>query len=116
MKVKILIPFHDKGNYAKVYKVGEIADFDDDRASRIIESGYGEPDASESPNEETPEQASEQNDQEPTDERVANGDAEAAEDAAEETVSEEQPNVEAEAQEETDAPTTKKGKGRKPRA
>lgn len=36
MKVKVLTQFHDKDNYAHIYEVGEIIEFDDTRANSLI--------------------------------------------------------------------------------
>lgn len=38
-KVKIRQEFHDINDYSKVYKVGEIHEFTNDRASHLIELG-----------------------------------------------------------------------------
>lgn len=34
--VRVIQPFHDKNNYNKVYKVGEVVTFDDERANKLI--------------------------------------------------------------------------------
>lgn len=39
MKIKVLVDFRDKDNYAKVYKAGEELTFPDDRASHIVGLG-----------------------------------------------------------------------------
>lgn len=36
MKVKVLTQFHDKENYAHIFAVGEIADFDEARANSLV--------------------------------------------------------------------------------
>lgn len=53
MKVTILTQFRDKNNYSHVFNVGEVVEFDDERAARIIELGYGQS-AEESPEKEAP--------------------------------------------------------------
>ena len=35
MKVKVLISFHDASNFAKVYQVGEIVEFSEERAEAL---------------------------------------------------------------------------------
>lgn len=41
MKVKVIKEFHDKDNFAKVYKVNEVYEFENNRAKDIISRGLG---------------------------------------------------------------------------
>lgn len=42
MKVLIKSAFRDKDNYLVEYKPGQVVEFNDERARRIIALGYGE--------------------------------------------------------------------------
>lgn len=39
MKVKVIKEFHDKDRFSKVYPVGTVCDFDDERAKTLISLG-----------------------------------------------------------------------------
>lgn len=42
MKIRVKVEFHDKFHLERVFKVGEIIEFDDQRAGDIIARGLGE--------------------------------------------------------------------------
>lgn len=43
MEVRILVEFHDRADFTKVYPVGETFNFDDERAEHLIGLGLVEP-------------------------------------------------------------------------
>lgn len=43
MEVRILVEFHDRDDFTKVYPVGETFNFDDERAEHLIGLGLVEP-------------------------------------------------------------------------
>lgn len=42
MKVRITYAFHDKDRFEVVYPVGEVVEFENERAKRLIALGYAE--------------------------------------------------------------------------
>lgn len=44
MKAKVIKAFRDADNFAKVYKVGDVVDFDDVRVKKCVELGLVEVD------------------------------------------------------------------------
>ena len=43
MKMTILNAFHDKHKFSLIYKVGQVAEFEDERAQDLIERGLATP-------------------------------------------------------------------------
>ena len=60
MKVIIATPFRDKNRFSRLFQVGEIVEFDEERAKHIIRLGYASPfEPEESPEKEAPKESEE---------------------------------------------------------